>query len=346
MKPTYIIIHHSASPQGQTAQAIDNYHKGKWNFRSSLGKYAGYQYIIAKDGTVTQHRKDDEPGAHCREKNMNYKSIGICVVGWYDDGHHTLPTKRQQTSLGKLLVEKMAEWGISRDNVQFHRDYAPKTCPGLHITQDFISGLLNENVINNEEPMMHKKIDGDLYSEFGDNIQKINFICHREHEDDEEYNKKRGTKRFWINFIDTFNDGETLDAVKKIIKDRPWDEAVEREKQRRLLVEEKKKWVKKYDTDVRRYIEENSKLEAEKNDWRERASVFSNKLNRLGTSQGLEKELEDQLSNAKKDLKNEKVSTKKLIALHKKAIDSCKKETVKNYTATQLFRMALKKFLG
>lgn len=143
MKPKYIVLHHSASPQNQSAQAIDDYHKKLWDFKSELGHYAGYQYIIEKDGNIFQARKDTETGAHAIGRN--YDSIGICVVGWYDDGHDNLPTKEQQESLGKLLKSKMKEWEIERRNIIFHRDFSTKTCPGLHITQEFIEELLKEN---------------------------------------------------------------------------------------------------------------------------------------------------------------------------------------------------------
>jgi len=169
MKPNYIIIHHSASPQNQTAQSIDNYHRQKWNFKSELGHYAGYQYIIEKDGNIFQARKDTEVGAHCKEYSMNYKSIGICVVGWYDDGHDNLPTKAQQESLGKLLREKMAEHDIPRERVDFHRHYATyKSCPGYHITDEFITNLI-------EEDMKKEFVDAVEYAtgkEYGDNINE------------------------------------------------------------------------------------------------------------------------------------------------------------------------------
>lgn len=166
-KPKYIILHHSASPQTQTAKAIDDYHKSKWNFKSELGHYAGYQYIIEKSGNVFQARKDTEAGAHTVEQNMNYKSIGICVVGWYDDGHDDMPTKEQQASLAKLLKEKIAEYNIPRINIKFHRDYAPKSCPGYHITQDLITNLINsmdpehEKNYKNIAQAVAKKVDID-----------------------------------------------------------------------------------------------------------------------------------------------------------------------------------------
>ena len=173
MIPKYIIIHHSASPQSQTAKAIDDYHKAKWNFRSALGHYAGYQYIIESNGNIFQARKDTEAGAHTIQENMNYQSIGICLTGWYDDGHDNLPTEKQQESLGKLLENKMKEWNIPRENIKFHRDYAPKTCPGLHINQKLISNIIKPMSEINEEFLKIAKVVGvDAGDKVNDNEAK------------------------------------------------------------------------------------------------------------------------------------------------------------------------------
>lgn len=144
MKPSYIIIHHAAAPINQTFASINAYHKTKFNFISSMGFYIGYQYLIEGDGKTTQGRRDDEPGAHTSQQNMNYQSIGICLTGWFDPGHDASPTEAQKRSLTTLLKQKMAQWSIPRANIKFHRDFAPKTCPGQLITQDFITNLLGQ----------------------------------------------------------------------------------------------------------------------------------------------------------------------------------------------------------
>lgn len=195
--PKYIVLHHSASPQNQTAQTIDDYHKQKWNFKSSFGKYAGYQYIIVQDGTITQHRADNEAGAHCVENNMNYQSIGICVVGWYDDGHDNLPTSAQQKSLSRLLKEKMKQWGIPRSFIKFHRDYAPKSCPGNHITQEWLDSLLLGET-NSSSPHMKEQ------------LEKIQRVLHAVHD---------------TGFVPYHLDHQSFS---EIIEDKRWDDAVTR----------------------------------------------------------------------------------------------------------------------
>jgi len=80
MIPKYIIIHHTATSRDKTTfSSINNGHRKRWNWKSSLGYYIGYQYLITADGTIKQGRADNEDGAHCR--GWNDKSIGIALTG-------------------------------------------------------------------------------------------------------------------------------------------------------------------------------------------------------------------------------------------------------------------------
>ena len=125
-----------------TFEAIDNYHKKLWNFKSELGFYIGYQYFIAGNGKVYQGRRDTEAGAHCYQENKNYDSIGICLAGNFDNEN---PSNEQLISLKVLLKDLMAKYGVLLPNVKYHREYATyKSCPGKNITNDFFEKLLSE----------------------------------------------------------------------------------------------------------------------------------------------------------------------------------------------------------
>lgn len=71
----YIVIHCSAtrSTRDYTAEQLLRDHKTR-GFRT-----VGYHFYIRRDGSVTQHRKLLEVGAHCRP--WNRCSIGICYEG-------------------------------------------------------------------------------------------------------------------------------------------------------------------------------------------------------------------------------------------------------------------------
>ena len=128
--PKYIIIHHGA---GQlNFEQVNEYHKNKWGFRSSLGYYIGYQYFISYSGRVYQGRADNEEGAHTI--GYNKQSIGICLQGNMDIEE---PTLAQLTALEKLVKEKKVRYNIKVING--HRDFSSTSCPGRNVYQLIIN---------------------------------------------------------------------------------------------------------------------------------------------------------------------------------------------------------------
>jgi len=143
--PKWLIVHHTggtdASPRADTShhtfEIVDNYHRGLWNFRSSLGHYIGYHYFIDKNGKVTQGRADTEEGAHT--KGMNLKSIGVALAGNFDA---TLPTAEQTEALTELLKELSIKYTIPVTNIVPHRMFANKTCYGNKLGNKWAADLV------------------------------------------------------------------------------------------------------------------------------------------------------------------------------------------------------------
>lgn len=139
-----IIIHHSLVSYNKNADqfdAINEYHKRKWNgkTKSSLGFYGGYHYQISKLGDVKRYRKENETGAHCSQKLMNYRSIGICLDGNFDIEE---PTQEQCRSLYKLIKELQDIYGVPDGNVYPHRHFATyKSCWGSLLPHDILGYL-------------------------------------------------------------------------------------------------------------------------------------------------------------------------------------------------------------
>lgn len=73
MKPSRLVIHHSASPRSTTTGTIRSWHLQR-GFRD-----IGYHFVIEGDGKVVPGRHPHEMGAHA--KGANRDSLGICVVG-------------------------------------------------------------------------------------------------------------------------------------------------------------------------------------------------------------------------------------------------------------------------
>jgi hypothetical protein len=146
MTPTHIVVHHSITPRDQeparAGQGINRTHKERFNFKSSLGWYIGYQYIIYGNGEIRQYRKDTEPGAHTTEQQMNFKSIGVCLTGNFDT---ELPSEAQTKTLTKFLEDKSKQYQIK--SILPHRFYAGyKSCYGNKLKDDWASSLKGEHV--------------------------------------------------------------------------------------------------------------------------------------------------------------------------------------------------------
>lgn len=140
-KPIAVITHHTggtdANPLADSSFAtvsdVDSWHKVRWpDFKSSLGYWVGYHYVIEKDGKVTQTRAHNEEGAHVI--GMNTKSIGVCFAGNFD---LTLPTKEQMNAWYKLYSDLLREF--PEIPTYPHRKYATKTCHGRLLKDDYFA---------------------------------------------------------------------------------------------------------------------------------------------------------------------------------------------------------------
>ena len=90
----------------------------------------GYHYYIRKDGSVSQHRRLTEVGAHCRP--FNRCSIGICYEGGLDEQGRPQDTRTlaQRASLIHLLVKLKKQF--PKAVIRGHNEMpgaTPKACP-------------------------------------------------------------------------------------------------------------------------------------------------------------------------------------------------------------------------
>jgi N-acetylmuramoyl-L-alanine amidase len=132
MNPKRIILHHSATADSGTVSwnAIRRYHVNecKWG---DIGYHFGIEYIedkgdIAGSCEILIGRTLDQAGAHTAGQNSD--SIGICFVGNFD----ILPPPLRQFEVGLKLVRWLCkQYNISKDSIFGHRQFAPKTCPGV-----------------------------------------------------------------------------------------------------------------------------------------------------------------------------------------------------------------------
>lgn len=128
MIPTHIILHHSLTKDSETVswQAIRKYHVGELGW-SDIGYHFGIE-LINERYEIICGRPMNAVGAHCYQEGMNRKSIGICMVGNFDEIE---PNVKQMAALKNLLKALMEVAGIPKENIHMHREFAQyKSCPG------------------------------------------------------------------------------------------------------------------------------------------------------------------------------------------------------------------------
>lgn len=123
----FIAIHCSATSEKQNFGAADI---NKWH-RAKGWACIGYHYVIKRDGTIEQGRKESQVGAHVAD--WNAVSLGICLIGGVDADDHTKAednfTPEQYASLKDLILELKTRYPKAK--IQGHRDFpkVAKACP-------------------------------------------------------------------------------------------------------------------------------------------------------------------------------------------------------------------------
>jgi hypothetical protein len=144
MTPDHIIIHHSLTADSGTVSWDDirRYHVQTLGWRA-----IGYQFgVEAVDAgyEVLLGRWWDEAGAHTKELDMNGRSLGVCLVGNFDE----TPTPPAQLALTLELVRRLQRlFRIPGEKVLGHREVGLlagfdwrqgeyKSCPGRLFDMD------------------------------------------------------------------------------------------------------------------------------------------------------------------------------------------------------------------
>ena len=123
---SYIIIHCTATRETQdyTPEQLKHDHLARGFID------VGYHFYIRKDGSVTQHRRLNEVGAHCRP--FNRCSIGVCYEGGLDANGKPKDTRtlKQRATLVGLLLDLHRKF--PKAVIRGHNEMpgaVPKACP-------------------------------------------------------------------------------------------------------------------------------------------------------------------------------------------------------------------------
>ncbi len=140
---THIVIHHSGTARGNVRD-MDRYHRDHRRMENGLG----YHFVIGngngmRDGEIAMGPRwpRQQEGGHLASAAQNRYSIGICLVGNFEE---TRPTPKQMESLRALVRYLQRRCTIRTANVTTHTriNVRPTRCPGRHFpTDEFIRSL-------------------------------------------------------------------------------------------------------------------------------------------------------------------------------------------------------------
>lgn len=127
----FIVIHHTAT-ESATFAGLDAYHLRERRMENGLA----YHFVIGngrgqRDGEIFVGRrwKEQLNGGHMNTEALNYKCLGICLVGNFETGR---PTSRQLDSLKRLCLYLMKQNSLKPDKIAGHGtiNSKPTACPG------------------------------------------------------------------------------------------------------------------------------------------------------------------------------------------------------------------------
>jgi LysM repeat protein len=137
----WVVIHHSATPVGN-AKDIDRYHRESRHMENGLA----YHFVIGnghgmEDGEIAvgQRWLKQIDGGHVASEALNAKSIGICLIGNFEQ---TRPTDKQLDNLEALTKHLLAQCDLKPSSVRTHQQVGRTRCPGRHFpTKEFLKRL-------------------------------------------------------------------------------------------------------------------------------------------------------------------------------------------------------------
>src|SRR3990167_1009718 len=152
----WLCIHHSgglglnnfASTQYLTAENVNQNHKERWNFKSELGWYGGYNFFINSKGEITQFRKIGEETAAQKGYNQNGEVISVCLAGNFNRLPQTgllvdKPTQEQENALRGLYGAITRQIGAIKPwNIVGHRYFSQTDCPGTGLSDNWARNIL------------------------------------------------------------------------------------------------------------------------------------------------------------------------------------------------------------
>jgi len=145
------VLHHTGgfisdpdiSTQNLTVKNINSAHKDRWNFKSSLGWYVGYNFYIEIDGKLTQTRAIGEETIAVKGYNFKGLAISIGLAGNFTQNVDTPTFEQKQTLLN--LMDKLPQ--VNSWDIVPHRTLQTTECFGYSLPDNWARNLYLTNRI-------------------------------------------------------------------------------------------------------------------------------------------------------------------------------------------------------
>ncbi|MGD9497891.1 MAG: peptidoglycan recognition family protein, partial [Armatimonadota bacterium] len=125
-----VVIHHTWRPTAaqyrgiETVRAVRRYHVDVRGWSDN-----GYHVMIGPDGAIFLCRPLERAGAHVAGRNAH--TVGVAYIANFDSDE---PASCRGLRAGYEVVAALLDrFGLPTRAIRFHREFAPKTCPGLKL---------------------------------------------------------------------------------------------------------------------------------------------------------------------------------------------------------------------
>lgn len=138
--PRAIVLHCSGTEDSETVSwgAIRRFHTGTLGW-DDIGYHYGIEWVGTKY-VLHRGRKYNVPGAHCKDDHMNWKSVGVCVVGEFDEA---APSAILFDTVTRFLAVLCVVLSIHPTSIYGHREFNQgKTCPGKMWNLDSVRNVV------------------------------------------------------------------------------------------------------------------------------------------------------------------------------------------------------------
>lgn len=145
-----VVVHHCWKPDasdyrgGSTIAGVRRYHMQQRGWSDN-----GYHLMVAPNSDLWLCRPMGRSGAHVKGRNAH--TIGVSYVANFDAQD---PATYEGLETGQRAVALLCErFNLRSINVRFHREFAPKSCPGRRLALKGYQEAVGDILAGDDDPL-------------------------------------------------------------------------------------------------------------------------------------------------------------------------------------------------